>query len=182
MKRKGIILLETVLYILLLSLLAAAVLPFVGQTARLISLFEIRGRMTEQSLFAVDFMTEKLRNHLECTETAYTGNALTYRAYNEKKKKAEYRFLIRDDKLKVRLYNGVTQPVTGENISYKEEIAFLTPEGGSVFRRFEKGLVILSFEMVHTRSGEKRTVETAVLPYRDFYRSKPGALYKNGKA
>ena len=71
MKRKGIILLETVLYILLLSLLAAAVLPFVGQTARLISLFQIRGRMTEQSLFAVDFMTEKLRNHLECTETVY---------------------------------------------------------------------------------------------------------------
>lgn len=107
---------------------------------------------------------------------------MAYQAYNKKKKKAEYRFLIRDDKLKVRLYNGVTQPVTGESISYKEEIAFLPPEGGSVFRRFEKGLVRLSFEMVHTRSGEKRTVETAVLPYRDFYRSKPGALYKNGKA
>ena len=182
MKRKGIILLETVLYILLLSLLAAAVLPFVGQTARLISLFQIRGRMTEQSLFAVDFMTEKLRNNLECTETVYAGNELASHAYNKKKKKAEYRFLIRDDKLKVRLYNGVTQPVTGESISYKEEIAFLPPEGGSVFRRFEKGLVRLSFEMVHTRSGEKRTVETAVLPYRDFYRSKPGALYKNGKA
>ena len=182
MKRKGIILLETVLYILLLSLLAAAVFPFVGQVARSLSRFQVRGRMTEQSFFAVDFMTEKLRNNLECTETVYAGNALTYRAYNEKKKKAEYRFLIRDDKLKIRLYNGVTQPVTGESISYKEDIAFLPSEGGPVFRRFEKGLVRLSFEMIHTRSGEKRTVETAVLPYRDFYRSKSGALYKNGKA
>ena len=182
MKRKGAILLETLLYILSVSLLAAAVFPFSGRAVRHLSLLQIHSRMTEQSLFAADFMTEKLRNNLERCDRGYAGNTFRYWAYNERKKKSEYRFLVQEDKLKVRLYTGMSQPVTGESLSGAEEIIFSGGEGNPLFRQTEKGLIRMAFAMKRSRTEEKRTTETAVLPYRDFYHAKPGAVYKNEKA
>ena len=133
MKRRGIILFELLLYILLMSVAAAVLLPAVGRMMRTLDILHNSVEMTEQAVFSMDFMTEKIRNTLGRTENSRRGNTFEYRAYNEYKKNAPYRFMIKDEKLKVVLYNGKSQPVTGKTSERKEEIAFKPPEGDKMF-------------------------------------------------
>ena len=165
MKRKGFILMEVLLALLLLSALAAAVFPILGQTA---------GAM---AFMAADFVIEKIRNNLRGSAAQMSGNVYRYEAYiwvkdgKDKKKKvrAPYSFFVEGEKLKVRLHNGMSEPVTGENTGSTEMTAFLLPEEGSVFQVQPKGLVNVSFRMESRNPKEVYAVKTAILPYRDFY-------------
>lgn len=64
MKRKGFILMEVLLALLLLSALAAAVFPILGQTAGAMAFMDRRGRAVNEAVFAADFVIEKIRNNL----------------------------------------------------------------------------------------------------------------------
>ena len=96
---------------------------------------------------------------------------MLFRSGKDKKKKvrAPYSFFVEGEKLKVRLHNGMSEPVTGENTGGTEMTAFLPPEGGSVFQVQPKGLVNVSFRMESRNPKEVYAVKTAILPYRDFY-------------
>ena len=154
MKRKGFILMEVLLALLLLSALAVAVFPMLGQTMGA-AVFMRRGRAVNEAVFAADFMMEKIRNNLRGSAAQMSGNVYRYEAYiwvkdgKDKKKKvrAPYSFFVEGEKLKVRLHNGMSEPVTGENTGSTEMTAFLPPEEGSVFQVQPKGLVNVSFRM-----------------------------------
>lgn len=175
MKRKGYILLELLLALFLLSALAAAVFPLLGQAVRAVAFAGRRGRMVNESVFAADFMVEKIRNDL--SKEVYTtgsGRVYPYQAYIWKKGvmekvPADYRLFVDAEKLKVRLYNGVSQPVTGTTAKDKEEISFLYPEEGDLFHVEPQGLVMISFRMESRKTKDGYAVKTAVLPYRRFY-------------
>ena len=87
----------------------------------------------------------------------------------KKKVRAPYSFFVEGEKLKVRLHNGMSEPVTGENTGSTEMTVFLPPEEGSVFQVQPKGLVNVSFRMESRNPKETYAVKTAILPYRDFY-------------
>lgn len=176
MKRKGVILMEVLLALLLLSALAA-VFPILGQTAGAMAFMDRRRRAVNEAVFAADFMMEKIRNNLREHTAQMSGNVYRYEAYiwvkdgKDKKKKvrAPYSFFVEGEKLKVRLHNGMSEPVTGENTGSAEMTAFLPPEEGSVFQVQPKGLVNVSFRMESRNPKETYAVKTAILPYRDFY-------------
>lgn len=136
-----------------------------------------RGRAVNEAVFAADFMIEKIRNNLRASAAQMSGNVYRYEAYiwvkdgkNKKKKvRAPYSFFVEGEKLKVRLHNGMSEPVTGENTGSTEMTAFLPPEEGSVFQVQPKGLVNVSFRMESRSPKEVYAVKTAILPYRDFY-------------
>ena len=165
---------EVLLALLLLSALAAAVFPILGQTAGAMAFMDRRRRAVNEAVFAADFMIEKIRNNLRGSAAQMSGNVYRYEAYiwvkdgkNKKKKvRAPYSFFVEGEKLKVRLHNGMSEPVTGENT---EMTAFLPPEEGSVFQVQPKGLVNVSFRMESRNPKEVYAVKTAILPYRDFY-------------
>ena len=156
MKRKGFIFMEVLLALLLLSALAAAVFPILGQTAGAMAFMDRRGRAVNEAVFAADFMIEKIRNNLRASAAQMSGNVYRYEAYiwvkdgkNKKKKvRAPYSFFVEGEKLKT---------------------AFLPPEEGSVFQVQPKGLVNVSFRMESRSPKEVYAVKTAILPYRDFY-------------
>ena len=167
MKRKGFILMEVLLALLLLSAQAAGAMAFMDR----------RRRAVNEAVFAADFMIEKIRNNLRGSAAQMSGNVYRYEAYiwvkdgkNKKKKvRAPYSFFVEGEKLKVRLHNGMSEPVTGENTGSTEMTAFLPPEEGSVFQVQPKGLVNVSFRMESRNPKEVYAVKTAILPYRDFY-------------
>ena len=177
MKRKGFIFMDVLLALLLLSALAAAVFPILGQTAGAMAFMDRRRRAVNEAVFAADFMIEKIRNNLRASAAQMSGNVYRYEAYiwvkdgKDKKKKvrAPYSFFVEGEKLKVRLHNGMSEPVTGENTGSTEMTAFLPPEEGSVFQVQPKGLVNVSFRMESRNPKEVYAVKTAILPYRDFY-------------
>lgn len=174
MKRKGFILMEVLLALLLLSALAAAIFPILGQTMDAAVFMERRGRAANEAVFAADFMMEKIRNNLREHTAQMSGNVYRYEAYiwvkdGKKKVRAPYSFFVEGEKLKVRLHNGMSEPVTGENTGSTEMTAFLPPEEGSVFQVQPKGLVNVSFRMESRNPKEVYAVKTAILPYRDFY-------------
>ena len=173
MKRKGFILMEVLLALLLLSALAAAVFPILGQTAGAMAFMDRRRRAVNEAVFAADFMIEKIRNNLRGSAAQMSGNVYRYEAYiwmkdgkNKKKKvRAPYSFFVEGEKLKVRLHNGMSEPVTGENTGSTEMTAFLPPEEGSVFQVQPKGLVNVSFRMESRNPKEVYAVKTAILPF-----------------
>lgn len=177
MKRKGFIFMEVLLALLLLSALASAVFPILGQTAGAMAFMDRRRRAVNEAVFAADFMIEKIRNNLRESAAQMSGNVYRYEAYiwvkdgKDKKKKvrAPYSFFVEGEKLKVRLHNGMSEPVIGENTGSTEMTAFLLPEKGSVFQVQPKGLVNVSFRMESRNPKEVYAVKTAILPYRDFY-------------
>lgn len=81
MKRKGFILMEVLLALLLLSALAAAVFPILGQTAGAMAFMDRRGRAVNEAVFAADFMIEKIRNNLRGSAAQMSGNVYRYEAY-----------------------------------------------------------------------------------------------------
>lgn len=97
MKRKGFILMEVLLALLLLSALAAAVFPILGQTAGAMAFMDRRRRAVNEAVFAADFMIEKIRNNLRESAAQMSGNVYRYEAYiwvkDGKNKKKKYGLL-----------------------------------------------------------------------------------------
>lgn len=175
MKRKGFLLLEALAGLLLISTLAASVFPLAGRAANLLALDEIRGKMGETGLFAMDFMTEKIRNTKNTAVQPLGSSSYTYYAKNERGAISPYRFSLNQEKLKLTLYNGLVEPVTGEKSGSGEEIPLAEGEKG-LFRRQALGPLHISFTLGQAKEGQQRDFETSILPYADFYEK--GKIYE----
>lgn len=173
MKRRGYILLEALIALFLIASLSAALYPFAAEAVRAVDLMAKRSRIAGEGLYAMDFMTEQLRNTLKRgTDASISGNAYSYeaysRTYNSQAKTKTYRFFLDQEKLKLDVYGRTTEPVTGTT-SGKEEYA-LTCEEGPLFVKNGEGSLAISFSILHRPSGEMMDFRTSLLSYADFYR------------
>lgn len=176
-RRKGIFLMDALLGLLLLSSLAMAMYPLLGRVAYLSDWATKRGRMIGEGLYAMDFMTEQLRNNLAVGKTdVYQADTYTYYAYDERNQKSAYTLYIDKEKLYLQLYTGRVEPITGESSGKYESFAFQHQDDRPLFTRQGKGCIHMTFQMSHQMSGEKWNGETSILPYVDYYRK--GQIYE----
>ena len=171
MKRRGYILLEALIALFLIASLSAVLYPFAAEAVRAVDLMAKRSRIAGEGLYAMDFMTEQLRNALNRGEaSSISGDTYSYEAYNQsgEAKVKTYRFFLDQEKLKLDVYGRTTEPVTGTT-SGKEEYA-LTCEEGPLFVKNGEGALAISFSILHRPSGEMMDFRTSLLSYADFYR------------
>ena len=169
MKRRGYILLEALIALFLIASLSAVLYPFAAEAVRAVDLMAKRSRIAGEGLYAMDFMTEQLRNALKReTASSISGNTYSYAAYNQSGEVKTYRFFLDQEKLKLDVYGMTTEPVTGTT-SGKEEYALTCEEGPLFVKNGERPLEI-SFSILHRPSGETMHFRTSPLSYADFYR------------
>lgn len=169
MKRRGYILLEALIALFLIASLSAALYPFAAEAVRAVDLMAKRSRIAGEGLYAMDFMTEQLRNALKReTASSISGDTYSYYAYNQSGEEKTYRFFLDQEKLKLDVYGATKEPVTGAT-SGKEEYA-LTCEEGPLFIKHGESALAMSFSIVHRSSGETMHFQTSLLSYADFYR------------
>ena len=174
MRRKGVILLDGLMALFLISALVMMVLPLAGSWLSALERGRTGTKLSETGLFAMDFMVEKIRNNRIRADGGVRGNGYNYQAFTAGGGEGTYRFFVDREKLKLQLPNDSTQPVTGEYTGL-EVYAFL-PGQPSLFRQVEGGPVTISFTMHHQMMGMDRDFETSVIPYADFY--KKGEVYE----
>lgn len=151
MKRRGYILLEALIALFLIASLSAALYPFAAEAVRAADLMAKRSRIAGEGLYAMDFMTEQLRNALKReTASSISGDTYSYYAYNQSGEEKKYRFFLDQEKLKLDVYGMTTEPVTGTT-SGKEEYA-LTCEEGPLFVKSGEGSLAISFSLLHRAS------------------------------
>lgn len=123
MKRRGYILLEALIALFLIASLSAVLYPFAAEAVRAVDLMAKRSWIAGEGLYALDFMTEQLRNALKReTASSISGDTYSYEAYNQSDEAKTYRFFLDQEKLKLDVYGMTTEPVTGTT-SGKEEYA-----------------------------------------------------------
>lgn len=169
MKRRGYILLEALIALFLIASLSAVLYPFAAEAVRAVDLMAKRSRIAGEGLYAMDFMTEQLRNALKReTASSISGDTYSYYAYNQSGEEKTYRFFLDQEKLKLDVYGMTTEPVTGTT-SGKEEYA-LTCEEGPLFVKNGEGALAIYFSILHRPSGETMHFRTSLFSYADFYR------------
>lgn len=174
MRRKGVILLDGLMALFLISALAVMVLPLAGSWLSALERGRTVTKLSETGLFAMDFMVEKIRNNRSRAGDGVRGNRYDYQAFTDGGGEGTYSFFVDREKLKLQPPKGNVQPLTGEYTG-PEAYAFL-PGRPSLFRQVEGGPVIISFTMHHQMMGMDRDFETSVIPYADFY--KKGEAYE----
>ena len=169
MKRRGYILLEALIALFLIASLSAVLYPFAAEAVRAVDLMAKRSRIAGEGLYAMDFMTEQLRNALKRGEaSSISGDTYSYEAYNQSGEEKTYRFFRDQEKLKLDVYGMTTEPVTGTT-SGKEGYA-LTCEEGPLFVKNGEGALAISLSILYRPSGEMMDFRTSLLSYADFYR------------
>ncbi|WP_299143310.1 hypothetical protein [uncultured Dialister sp.] len=167
MKRKGLMLLDALMALLLLSVLSVMMAPLAGSWLTALEMGTVRTKLSETGLSAMDFMVEKIRNNRRIMTKAVNGDSYDYVAITDKGTDGTYRFFVDREKLKIQLYNDTIQPITGEHTG-PEGYAF-RPGEGNLFRQIESGPVRISFTMHQQIKGTDMDFETSVIPYADFY-------------
>lgn len=167
MRRKGLLLMDALMALFLLSALAVMMAPLAGEWFSAMERGRVGTKLSETGLFAMDFMVEKIRNNRKPMAEVVIGNRYDYRAFKENDEEGTYRFFVDREKLKLQLYNDAIQPVTGEYTG-PEAYAFL-PGEPSLFHQEGGGPVVISFTMHHQMKRMDRDFETSVIPYADFY-------------
>ena len=174
MRRKGVILLDGLMALFLISALAMMVLPLAGSWLSALERGRTGTKLSETGLFTMDFMVEKIRNNRKPMADVVKENRYDYQAVTDKGTDGTYRFFVDREKLKLQLYNDSIQPITGEYTG-PEAYAFL-PGKKSLFHQEGGGPVVISFTMHHQMMGMDRDFETSVIPYAEFY--KKGEVYE----
>jgi hypothetical protein len=167
MRRKGMLLLDGLMALFLLSALAVMMAPLAGEWFSAMERGRVGTKLSETGLFAMDFMVEKIRNNRKTMAGVVKGNRYDYQAVTGEGIDDTYRFFVDREKLKLQLYNDTIQPVTGEYTG-PEAYAFL-PGKKSLFHQEGGGPVVISFTMHHQMKRLDRDFETSVIPYADFY-------------
>lgn len=167
MRRKGMLLLDGLMALFLLSALAVMMVPLAGEWFSAMERSRVGTKLSETGLFAMDFMVEKIRNNRKTMAGVVKGNRYDYQAVTGEGIDDTYRFFVDREKLKLQLYNDTIQPVTGEYTG-PEAYAFL-PGKKSLFHQEGGGPVVISFTMHHQMKRMDRDFETSVIPYADFY-------------
>lgn len=168
MKRRGFMLLDGVIALFLMALLSMAAFPAVGEAARAATDLEHRLHRQETALFACDYMTDKIRHSRQRTSAgAVTSSSCPIAAYDGSGTLRTYTLLAETAQWKIRLYTGVSQPLTGgeEPVPYNT----YTYDGNPFFQGEAEGLVRLSYEIRRSADTDSFAVKTAVLPLYDFF-------------
>ena len=168
-KRKGYFLLDGLIGLLILSALSAALFPFAASALKASDRLTHRGRLVSEGMYAMDFMVEKTRNDLQAGGTSISSDAFSFKAYNQSDVVSTYKLYVDAEKLKLLLYTGSVEPVTGTT-SGKETYAFREIESALVFQKAGRGPLEIGFQMHHQMSGEDADFHTRILSYTDFYR------------
>lgn len=173
-KRKGLLLLDALLGLLILSSVAVALYPLLGQAAYLADWANKRGRMVGESLYVMDEITEHLRNDLKTSRVSshevYQQDRYTYYAYDKKNRVSPYTLYIDKEKLYLDIYGETVAPLTGETSDKVEAFAFHAPRDKTLFQKEGTGPVHVSFYFSHQMSGERLACETSILSYSDYYK------------
>lgn len=167
MRRKGMLLLDALMALFLLSALAVMMAPLAGEWFSAMERGRVGTKLSETGLFAMDFMVEKIRNNRKPMAGVVKENRYDYQAVTDQGTDGTYRFFVDREKLKLQLYNDSIQPITGEYTG-PEAYAFL-PGKKSLFHQEGGGPVVISFTMHHQMKRMDRDFETSVIPYADFY-------------
>lgn len=167
MRRKGMLLLDALMALFLLSALAVMMAPLAGEWFSAMERGRVGTKLSETGLFAMDFMVEKIRNNRKPMAGVVKENRYDYQAVTDKGTDGTYHFFVDREKLKLQLYNDSIQPITGEYTG-PEAYAFL-PGEPSLFHQEGGGPVVISFTMHHQMKRLDRDFETSVIPYADFY-------------
>lgn len=167
MRRKGMLLLDALMALFLLSALAVMMAPLAGEWFSAMERSRVGTKLSETGLFAMDFMVEKIRNNRKPMAGVVKENRYDYQAVTDQGTDGTYRFFVDQEKLKLQLYNDSIQPITGEYTG-PEAYAFL-PGKKSLFHQEGGGPVVISFTMHHQMKRMDRDFETSVIPYADFY-------------
>ena len=167
MRRKGMLLLDALMALFLLSALAVMMAPLAGEWFSAMERSRVGTKLSETGLFAMDFMVEKIRNNRKPMAGVVKENRYDYQAVTDQGTDGTYRFFVDQEKLKLQLYNDSIQPITGEYTG-PEAYAFL-PGKKSLFQQEGGGPVVISFTMHHQMKRMDRDFETSVIPYSDFY-------------
>lgn len=167
MRRKGMLLLDGLMALFLLSALAVMMAPLAGEWFSAMERSRVGAKLSETGLFAMDFMVEKIRNNRKPMAGVVKENRYDYQAVTDQGTDGTYRFFVDQEKLKLQLYNDSIQPITGEYTG-PEAYAFL-PGKKSLFHQEGGGPVVISFTMHHQMKRMGRDFETSVIPYADFY-------------
>lgn len=174
MRRKGMLLLDGLMALFLLSALAVMMAPLAGEWFSAMERGRVGTKLSETGLFAMDFMVEKIRNNRKTMAGVVKGDRYDYQAVTGEGTDGTYRFFVDREKLKLQLYNDSIQPITGEYTG-PEAYAFL-PGKKSLFHQEGGGPVAISFTMHHQMKRLDRDFETSVIPYADFYEK--GKVYE----
>ena len=166
--RRGVLLLETVLALLILAAMAGAAMPMISHGVEVLTTLTLRMRLQEEGLFASEYMTDRIRCSLTRSTKIpmYTSDVYAYRDYDQNGNRATYQFYPDKEVWYLKLYTGRSQPLTGDRD--------LLPAYGvgmgrrSYFTVWPGGLVMISYQMKH-KSGETFDVETAILPLYDYF-------------
>lgn len=167
MRRKGMLLLDALMALFLLSALAVMMAPLAGEWFSAMERSRVGTKLSETGLFAMDFMVEKIRNNRKTMAGVVKEDRYDYQAVTDQGTDGTYRFFVDREKLKLQLYNDSIQPITGEYTG-PEAYAFL-PGKKSLFHQEGGGPVVISFTMHHQMKRMDRDFETSVIPYADFY-------------
>lgn len=167
MRRKGMLLLDALMALFLLSALAVMMAPLAGEWFSAMERSRVGTKLSETGLFAMDFMVEKIRNNRKTMAGVVKGNRYDYQAVTGEGIDDTYSFFVDQEKLKLQLYNDSIQPITGEYTG-PEAYAFL-PGSLALFHQEGGGPVVISFTMHHQMKRMDRDFETSVIPYADFY-------------
>lgn len=167
MRRKGMLLLDALMALFLLSALAVMMAPLAREWFSAMERSRVGTKLSETGLFAMDFMVEKIRNNRKPMAGGVKENRYDYQAVTGEGTDGTYRFFVDQEKLKLQLYNDSIQPITGEYTG-PEAYAFL-PGKKSLFHQEGGGPVVISFTMHHQMKRMDRDFETSVIPYADFY-------------
>lgn len=167
MRRKGMLLLDALMALFLLSALAVMMAPLAGEWFSAMERSRVGTKLSETGLFAMDFMVEKIRNNRKPMAGVVKENRYDYQAVTDQGTDGTYRFFVDQEKLKLQLYNDSIQPITGEYTG-PEAYAFL-PGKKSLFQQEGGGPVVIFFTMHHQMKRLDRDFKTSVIPYADFY-------------
>ncbi len=168
-KRRGYFLVDGLVGLVILAGLAAALFPFAASALQACERLTHRGRLYSEGMYAMDFMVERTRNDLAAGSGEISADAFSFKAYNQSGVSSTYKFYVDAEKLKLLLYTGTSEPVTGA-VSGKETYAFREIDSAPVFRKSGAAPLEIGFQMHHQMSGEDADFRTRIVSYTDFYR------------
>lgn len=168
--RRGILMLEAVIALALLSMMAGALFPMISHVSRVLTDCTVKLHLQEEAVFSVNFMTDRIRRSLERSSPSLVGpgDMYYYYDYDQNGNSKEFGFAKERNAWYLLLYDHKgKQPITGDAGSAS---AYRVEEGmQSYFIGHKGGLVELSYQMKHEPGKDHFPVETAVLPLRDYF-------------
>lgn len=175
--RRGILMLEAVIALTLLSMMAGALFPMISHVSRVLSDVAVKLHLQEEAVFSANFMTDRIRRSLERSSPTLSGPGDTYYYYDydQNGTSKEFGFAKERNAWYLLLYDHKgKQPITGDAGS---GAAYRVEKGTqSYFIGHKGGLVELSYQMKHEPSQAYFPVETAVLPLCDYFQQ--GEFYE----